>query len=545
MENMQWRATAALVISLVILLLWDYLVGVPTPPPPPPPQQQEENVSQPAAPPLQGKLEARPEGLKAAPSAPSHPARDVVVQTPLYRAVFTEQGARLKSFQLMDYRETVAKDSPPKELVRATEPAGWPLGLALLKPPLDTSQAVYTASNLKLDLRGPGAPGKATLRFELTTPEGLRLLKTFEFERQRYRVGLAVSVQNLSGQDIEAEPAVSLVNAPFGVDNGYYRQAALLVGDELETVDAGDLNEPKLVRGNIGWAAYDEPFFVAALAPDQAANVRLAVKGALLEESLISPPAKIGAGQQRTYGYSLYYGPKDMRILGAQGMNLERVIHYGWFDIIAKPLMVVLNWIYGFVGNYGVAIILLTILIKLIFWPLSQKSFRSMKEMQKLQPKLAALKEKYKGDTAKLNQEMLALYRTYKVNPMGGCLPMLAQIPVFIALYQALQYSIELRHAPFMLWINDLSAPDRLYLGFDIPYVGGLPVLTLLMGASMWLQQKMTPMTGDAAQAKMMQLLPLIFTFMFIYFPSGLVLYWLVNNVLSIGQQYYINRSMA
>jgi len=296
----------------------------------------------------------------------------------------------------------------------------------------------------------------------------------------------------------------------------------------------------------VQWAAYDEPFFVSALVPqDQTVHVRLASSGPLVTESVISRPEQIAPGASHTYAYGIYYGPKQMKVLEAQKLGLESVIEYGWFDIIAKPLMVLLNWMYDVTHNYGLAIILLTVLIKLIFWPLSHKSYRSMKEMQKLQPKLAQLKEKYKGDTAKLNQEMLDLYRTYKVNPMGGCLPMVAQIPVFFALYRVLQYSIELRHAPFVGWINDLSAPDRLAVGFQVPYVGGLPVLTLLMGVSMWLQQKMTPVTGDPAQAKMMQVLPIVFTFMFIYFPSGLVLYWLVNNVLSIGQQYYINHHTA
>jgi len=166
-----------------------------------------------------------------------------------------------------------------------------------------------------------------------------------------------------------------------------------------------------------------------------------------------------------------------------------------------------------------------------------------MKDMQKLAPKVAKLREKYKDDRQKLNQEIMALYKTYKVNPMGGCLPMLIQIPVFFALYSLLGYAIELRHAPFLLWINDLSAPDRLPIGVQIPYVGnGIPVLTLLMGASMFIQQKMTPTTGDPTQAKLMLFLPVIFTFMFINFASGLVLYWLVNNLLSIGQQYYINK---
>ena len=167
---------------------------------------------------------------------------------------------------------------------------------------------------------------------------------------------------------------------------------------------------------------------------------------------------------------------------------------------------------------------------------------KSMKNMQKLQPKVAKLKEKFKDDSQKMNQEMMALYKTYKVNPLGGCLPMFLQIPFFFALYKVLLMSIELRHAPFMLWINDLAAPDRLLIGFDIPYIHGIPVLTLLMGGSMYLQQKMTPTTADPTQARIMQMLPIIFTFMFLNFASGLVLYWFVNNLLSILQQQLINR---
>jgi YidC/Oxa1 family membrane protein insertase len=165
-----------------------------------------------------------------------------------------------------------------------------------------------------------------------------------------------------------------------------------------------------------------------------------------------------------------------------------------------------------------------------------------MKNMQKLQPKIAKLRERYKDDPAKMNQEMMTLYKTYKVNPVGGCLPMLIQIPFFFALYQVLLAAIELRHAPFLLWITDLSAPDRLWIGFDIPYLHGIPILTLLMGASMFFQQKMTPTTADPTQARIMQFLPVIFTVMFINFASGLVLYWLINNLLSILQQYLINR---
>ena len=218
---------------------------------------------------------------------------------------------------------------------------------------------------------------------------------------------------------------------------------------------------------------------------------------------------------------------------------------YGWLTVIAQPMLWLLNFFHSFTHNYGVAIILLTIVIKAVFWPVTQKGMKSMKNMQKLQPKITKLREKFKKDPAAMNREMMNLYKTYKVNPMGGCLPMVIQIPFFFALYRVLMQAIELRHAPFMLWINDLSMPDRLWLGFDIPWLHGLPVLTLLMGASMFLQQKMTPTpTADPTQLRIMQWLPIIFTFMFINFASGLVLYWFINNLLTMLQQYLINRSV-
>jgi YidC/Oxa1 family membrane protein insertase len=258
--------------------------------------------------------------------------------------------------------------------------------------------------------------------------------------------------------------------------------------------------------------------------------------------SLLNPPLKLYQGQKATLDYTAYFGPKDLDVLHSLNLKLEHVVDFGWFDIIAKPLHGFLKYIYGLVKNYGIAIIILTILIKILFWPLTNKSYKSMKAMQKLQPHMAKIREKYKNDKEMLNQELMALYKTHKVNPFGGCLPMIIQIPAFFALYKILGYSIEIRHQPFLWWINDLSAPDRLNIGIDIPYVGGLPILTLLMGASMFIQQKMTPVTGDPAQAKIMMMMPIIFTFMFINFPSGLVLYWLINNILSIGQQSYINR---
>jgi len=213
-------------------------------------------------------------------------------------------------------------------------------------------------------------------------------------------------------------------------------------------------------------------------------------------------------------------------------------------------LLYLMNYIHdNLVANYGIAIIILTIITKIIFWPLGNKSYKSMAEMKKLQPLIAEIREKYKGDKQRMNQETMALYRTYKVNPMGGCLPMVVQIPVFFALYRMLYEAIELRHAPFMGWITDLSAPDRLgNFSFSIPLMEppyGIPVLTLVMGVSMLLQQKMSPPAGDPTQAKMMMIMPVVFIFIFINFSSGLVLYWLVNNIISIGQQYYTQKKHA
>jgi YidC/Oxa1 family membrane protein insertase len=266
-----------------------------------------------------------------------------------------------------------------------------------------------------------------------------------------------------------------------------------------------------------------------------------------IQGTYMSSPVSVNAGQTVSAGFQLYFGPRDLGILKELGLKLERAVYFGWTDIIAKPLLYVLWFFNEYLHNYGISIILLTILIKILFWPLTHKSYKSMKEMQKLQPRMAKLREKYKDNREQMNKELMGLYKTYKVNPMGGCLPMVIQIPVFFALFRILGDSIELRHAPFFLWINDLSAPDRLFqFPFSIPFMSppyGIPMLTLLMGASMFLQQKMTPTPGDPTQAKIMMFLPIIFTFMFVNFSSGLVLYWLVNNILSIGQQYRVNKS--
>jgi YidC/Oxa1 family membrane protein insertase len=265
-----------------------------------------------------------------------------------------------------------------------------------------------------------------------------------------------------------------------------------------------------------------------------------------IESRLVAHRDELAGGSERTDHYLAFMGPKSNTILDSVGHELKRAVNFGMFDFLAKPLLWLMNHIYMIIPNYGVAIILLTILTKILLWPLGTKSYKSMAEMRKLQPLMADIREKHKNDKKKMNEEMMGLYRTYKINPMGGCLPMVVQIPFFFALYRMLYEAIELRHAPFIGWINDLSAPDRLFnFGFSIPFMEppyGIPVLTIVMGATMFLQQKMSPAPGDPTQAKLMMFMPLIFTFIFINFSAGLVLYWLVNNILSIGQQYYIQK---
>jgi YidC/Oxa1 family membrane protein insertase len=317
------------------------------------------------------------------------------------------------------------------------------------------------------------------------------------------------------------------------------------MGGALQEVKSKEFAEgPKTLQGKMDWAGYEGNYFLTAILPVGDAGENFTMQGteALTTMQVAGNLDTLQPGVAKEYSYHIFYGPKKLNLLKEIGFNLDKAVNFGWFDVVAKPTLWLLNFFYSFTRNYGIAIILVTVLFKAIFWPITQKGMKSMKNMQKLQPKMVKIKEKYKGDPARMNQEVMSLYKTYKVNPLGGCLPMVLQIPVFFALYKVLLQCIELRHAPFMLWITDLSAPDRLWIGFDIPYLGGIPVLTLLMGASMFFQQKLTPTTADPTQAKIMMFLPVIFTFMFLNFASGLVLYWFVNNLLAILQQYLINR---
>ncbi len=471
--------------------------------------------------------------------------RDVVVNTPLFKAVISENGATFKHFVLKKYKQTIDKDSPGVDLVNVSPPL-LPLGVKISSgAEMDLRTRLFTADNLKVELKEGHGP--VTVRFVCRLGENATLIKDYTFRPESYTFDLGMEIVGADARKY----TVFLYDKPYKESTQYVFSGASYYSPSkgLEEIELDKPGDSHTYSGALDWLSYGDNYFMTALVPNGGKgpwNVKIVLlnEEKLTESSLTAPVlGNTDRGSITVARMNVYMGPKEIERLKKVGHNLSKAINFGWFDPIAKPLLYVLNFMYKYVPNYGISIILLTILIKVLFWPLAHKSAQSMKTMQKLQPKLQKLKEKYGDDKERLNKELMQLYKTYKVNPMSGCLPMLLQIPVFFALYKVLLQAIELRHAPFMLWINDLSAPDRLMIpGVHIPMIDGIPVLTLLMGASMYLQQKMSPSSLDPTQAKMMQLLPIVFTFMFINFPSGLVLYWLVNNILSIVQQYYVNK---
>lgn len=540
------RAFLAIVLSLMILVGFQYLF------PPAVPQQSapavttkeqaagagSQTVSSPPA-------AAGMPGDMSAPVALDPNTADIVVDTPLYTGIIKEQGGGFESFVLKKYRSTMERTSGPMELISNNGPGSLP-ALFVLDNGVGNILPIFKAEKIHLDVK---EGERAQLTMTASSAEGLAIARTLTFRGDSYLIDVEYNVQNTTDKPLQISPALLMENERFAHRSGisdflFSGPAAYVNGELVETAVKKLADGPVTLQGKVSWAGLVDHYFMASALPISENPVTITLQSldkrirTVISEGIQS----IAPHETKTYTYSLYFGPKKLQVLEGLGNDLAKSIDFGWFDILGKPMLWLLNFFYQFSANYGVAIILLTVLIKLAFWPITQKGMKSMKNMQKLQPKIAKLRERYKGDPAKMNQEMMTLYKTYKVNPLGGCLPMLIQIPFFFALYQVLLKSIELRHAPFMLWINDLSAPDRLWIGFDVPYLHGLPILTLFMGASMYLQQKMTPTAADPTQARIMQFLPIVFTVMFINFASGLVLYWFVNNLLSMLQQYLINR---
>jgi YidC/Oxa1 family membrane protein insertase len=544
-----YRAFLAIIISFVILLGYQYFfVGFATPPAPTvttTEQKPEAAADNAAVIPTQITTPQPAQQAITEPPVASRPAREITVDSELYTAVLTESGGAIRSFVLKEHTETIKADSAGKELVMTTPEQGFPLkfswGSAI------AADLLYESDKQEVSF---GEDGKARLTMKAQAGNGLEIERIFSFDDKKYLIDLTVKVTNTSSQPLQGIPQLHQVNSPFEGPNAtsqfLFSGPATFMNGALQEIKSKEFAEgAKTLPGKMDWAGYEGNYFLTAILPVGDAGATLTIQGteALTAMQVAGNLDTLQPGVAKEYSYHIFYGPKKLDLLKEIGFNLDKAVNFGWFDVVAKPTLWLLNFFHSFTRNYGIAIILVTVLFKAIFWPITQKGMKSMKNMQKLQPKMVKIKEKYKGDPARMNQEVMSLYKTYKVNPLGGCLPMVLQIPVFFALYKVLLQCIELRHAPFMLWITDLSAPDRLWIGIDLPYLGGIPVLTLLMGASMFFQQKLTPTTADPTQAKIMMFLPVIFTFMFLNFASGLVLYWFVNNLLAILQQYLINRS--
>ncbi|HPU29867.1 MAG TPA: membrane protein insertase YidC [Syntrophorhabdaceae bacterium] len=525
---MEKRTIIALILTAVIIFIFQiYFTPNQHPKPPNPPAKQIDKTV------LEDKSKTEKQVHKASQDKKKaielSPPKDIKIETPLFNITMVDLGAGIKSVKLKKYKETV-KDNKTKEVIEDIKPYLYIPKLTISTP----DGSVEDNINFKYDKNSLVINEKPdTITFTGTLSNGTKVKKSYTFYPDKYTFDFKLEIEGTDGN----KAFIDFAMIGEKKDSSYnFKGPFVYNGKKFEQIEKIEKNI------NIGktykYVGLDEGYFAFILIPKDDSAQATIIKNDKIPAIRLTPEKNIVTT-------SLFFGPKQTDILKSLNINAEKIIDFGWFDIIAKPLVWCMNFSNKLTHNYGIDIILLTILIKIIFYPLSLKSYKSMKEMQKLQPQIQKLREKYKDDKQKLNQEMMELYKRRKINPMGGCLPMLIQIPVFFALYKALSGAIELRHAHFLWWINDLSAPEDLFsftiLGFTIP----IRLLPLIMGITQVIQQKMTPTSADPMQEKMMLFMPILFTFLFWGFPSGLVLYWLVNNVISIGQQYYINKKVS
>ena len=574
----------AVVLSGAIMVGWYAMF----PPPVPPPREIENTVDQEFTDRTKNSVRQESAELNVQDSTLSStvtsssirevdsslPSKEVTIETENYKLVIDTKGGIGKSLQLKHYKHTKPRLTlstwfpfltsfiGPDYLDEVTEDnrvemfgnhlEGVPAFAQEFKGDAKTTEmfrnTVFSASQDNVVLE----KGRLNTPLTLTSPivNGLQMVKIFEANPDSYFLNYRIQLINRS-KDVRPLEVLYFFGEQRLADNGGGMQQVSHEGpvfffDESLQTESTENIENELPVTQMKWLGVEDQYFIGAAVPMTPVK-----NGFFRAGSYISEPQANQLGERKLSPYfgvalpktniqpnllvesdfKMFYGPKEDLELLKFGHNLE-MSHDMTLEILAAPLLDLLRWIYGYVGNYGVAIIILTIIVRVFLFPLTYKGMKSMKRMQQLTPRMKKLQEKYKKNKEKLNKEMMELYRKNKVNPLGGCLPMLLQIPVFFALYSSLSSAVELRHAPFIFWISDLSQPD------------GLGITPLLMGASMFIQQKMTPQTAmmDPTQAKIMQMLPFIFTIFTFTFPSGLTLYWVTSNILSIAQQHIINR---
>jgi YidC/Oxa1 family membrane protein insertase len=475
------------------------------------------------------------------PAAPAVPAtakgETVSVRTDVLLAEVDSMGATLRRLELLKHKDAV---DATKNFVLFGADHSYSAQSGLIGEGLPNHRTPWRVLPGAREL----APGTDSVEIKLAAegPNGARVEKTYVFKRDSYIVEVAFEVVNAGPAPLALHAYFQVVRdgkAPAGETAMMYTftGAAVYTPEKaFQKVEFSDLDKNKgdyPKQASSGWVAMVQHYFVSAwLLPDKVARENFAKKlpdGLYAAGVILGAPAIEPAGKARI-AVNLFAGPQEQHRLKSAAPGLDLVVDYGWLTIIAWPLFAVLEFFHKWSGNWGVAIILLTVLIKLIFFPLSAASYKSMAKMKLITPRLQKIRDMYQHDRAKMNQAMMELYKTEKINPLGGCFPILVQIPVFIALYWVLLAAIELRHSPFIFWIKDLSALDPFY------------VLPVLMTVTMIVQTKMNPVPPDPVQAKVMQFMPYMFSVFFFFFPAGLVLYWLVNNILSILQQWQIQR---
>jgi YidC/Oxa1 family membrane protein insertase len=505
---MEKRQIAFIVISILFLIFWDYFFVR---------RHPVNNVSTPKFSNNTSNKQEKNISTNPVPSSLTMPETYTLktLDTQIYHAVISQENGFFKRLDLKRYKKTLNSDIPIDVFREGKIDC-----FDVIEENGKEMRVIYRSSEVK------EFDNQIIINFYGNVND-VEVLKTIQLSKDSYGGNIKYILKSQMERAIKLKTVMQLSGTVFDSSVEANPQPAFFYNTTFEMPSEKNLKKG-YVRENLLYAGYAEKYFGIFLLDDTKKskaegyihNGRTTVKTILSEASL-------RAGLILEKEIKFYAGPKYEEELTKINRKLVASIDYGWFHFISKPLLMIMNFFNKFTNNYGVSIILLTILIKLVFFPLSHKSYKSMKELQKLQPKMEELRKKFAKDREALNREMMLLYRRHGVNPLSGCLPILIQIPFFIALYQALMHAIELRHAPFFGWIKDLSSYDPFY------------ITPILMGITMLIQQIMTPSTGDPTQKKVMYILPVVFTFMFLKFPSGLVLYWLVNNIFSILQQMY------
>ena len=553
----QIRMLLIIGLAVVSFLLWDAWQRDYGPKPPAPTQHSSSDAVSGDAPPPSPDVPQVPRSAQPAGTPAPQPTADVddtsrprkiLVSTDVLAVEIDTQGGTIAGVDLRAYPVSNDKPDEPFRLLDDADPRSY-----------FTAQSGLIASGVTESRSAPSH--HAQFEFDANTYElvdgmdfievplrwrsddGVEVIRTYRFARDHYVIDVRVDVVNRSGQAwtgaLYGQLQRGEPESSGGIFRTYTYTGGILSGPETpyEKVDFSDMESQDVDRDVTGgWVAMIQHYFAAAWVPgaeDTNHYYSKSLPNGRFAIGVVSPVRTVSPGDAGEFSFSLYVGPKIQERMESVAPHLERTVDYGWLWLIAEPLFWLLSWIHGFVGNWGWAIIILTILIKLAFFQLSATSYKSMARMRKLQPRITTLRERYAADKQRMNQAMMELYRQEKINPLGGCLPIVVQIPVFIALYWVLLESVELRQASFIGWLDDLSLHD--------PYF----VLPVLMGVTMLIQQKLNPTPPDPMQAKIMMALPFVFTFFFLFFPSGLVLYWFVNNVLSIIQQWVITKKIV